>query len=187
MKALVVYESMYGNTHEVATAIAEGLGAVGEVTMSSVSEVPTDTIASVDLLVVGGPTHIHGMSRASSRRAAVETADKDDTLEVEADATGPGLREWLKRLPNAAGGYCAAFDTRLDKAMIITGSAAKGINKQLRSCHYRPLTNPESFLVEDSEGPLLAGEADRARRWGSELADRYQQQHRSESGKEQTS
>ena len=68
MNAIVVYESIYGNTRAVAEAIAEGLGGAPAV---SPAELPADA-AQADLLVVGGPTHIHGMATARSRRAAVE-------------------------------------------------------------------------------------------------------------------
>ncbi len=172
MKALVVYESMYGNTHEIANAIAEGLGSLGEVVVTSVAD--TASTVEAELLVVGGPTHVHGLSRSSSRKAAAETASKDDAIDIEPDATGPGLREWFKQLPKVAGVYGAAFDTRLDKSQVLTGSAAKGVAKRLRRLGYESFIDPESFFVEDGDGPLEAGELERAKQWGRELADRLQ-------------
>ncbi|MDH3226251.1 MAG: flavodoxin domain-containing protein [Thermoleophilia bacterium] len=173
MKAFVVYESMFGNTHEIAEAIAEGLDSLGEVELGSVAHVAPEAVADAELLVIGGPTHMHGMSRPTSRSAAAEAAATDDELEMEPDATGPGLREWFSRMPKTgAGRLAAAFDTRLDKPALLTGSAAKGIAKQLRRHRYEALGEPESFLVEDSNGPLMEGERERARRWGAQLADR---------------
>jgi len=175
MKATVVYESMYGNTHLIADAIAEGLRPVGEVRLGSVSEVPPGSLDDVDLLIVGGPTHVRGMSRTGTRRAAVETAAKDADISADPAADGPGLREWLGQLPDRADGYSAAFDTRIDKPMLLTGSAAKGIAKELRRHHREPLATPESFLVAGSGGPLREGEADRARQWAEGLADRLRE------------
>ncbi len=172
MKALVVYESMYGNTHEIANAIAEGLQSLGEIAVTSVADAAVTVDA--DLLVVGGPTHVHGLSRSSSRKAAAETAEKDDAIDIEPDATGPGLREWFKSLPKADGVYGAAFDTRLDKSAVLTGSAAKAVAKRLRRLGYESFIDPESFFVEDGDGPLETGELERARQWGRQLADRLQ-------------
>jgi len=54
MRALVVYESMYGNTHVVASNIADGLRADYEVTLVPVAEATPALVAGADLLVVGG-------------------------------------------------------------------------------------------------------------------------------------
>jgi len=75
MRAVVVYESMYGNTHLIADAIGAGLRSAFDVTVVPVAEAGPAVLAGADLVVVGGPTHIHGMSRASTRKAAVEAAD----------------------------------------------------------------------------------------------------------------
>src|SRR5690348_5925620 len=111
MRAVVVYESMYGNTHQVADAIGAGLGTAFDVSVVPVSQAGPQVLAGTDLVVVGGPTHAHGMSRASTRKAAIEAAGKPVSgLKVEPDALGPGLREWFGSL----GSYpvkAAAFDT----------------------------------------------------------------------------
>jgi len=169
MKALVVYESMYGNTHHVAEAIAEGLRPSLDASVSAVADVTSDSLADVDLLVVGGPTHVHGMSRASTRHAAAEAASKKGAdLELEPDAEGGGLREWFDAvgsLPSLG----AAFDTRIDSPPLVTGRASKGISKRLRHHGCRVLLEPESFLVS-KENHLLDDEAARARAWGERLA-----------------
>ena len=68
MKALVVYESMFGNTAHIARAIGAGLAEGGVVvTIAKVDAVDADEVAGADLLIVGGPTHAHGLSSASSR------------------------------------------------------------------------------------------------------------------------
>ncbi len=63
MRAVVVYESMFGNTHEVAERIASGLAARYEVTVLPVGEAIAQILPDIDLLVVGAPTHVHGLSR----------------------------------------------------------------------------------------------------------------------------
>lgn len=166
MDAIVVYESVFGNTRAIADAVAEGLGSVPVVSVREAAK----RREPVDLLVVGGPTHMHGLSTARSRRLAAEGAHEDGADRVEAGATEePGLRSWLRDLPPSAATRVAAFDTRLDKAPWVTGVAARGIARRLRR-HGMDVVSTESFLVEDSEGPLLEGELDRARAWGIELA-----------------
>ncbi|MGI9616356.1 MAG: flavodoxin family protein [Acidimicrobiales bacterium] len=173
MKALVIYESMYGNTNVVATAIASGLGACGEVKLGSVSETKPESVTDFDVLVIGGPTHMYGMSRSGTRKAAAEVAAADDDIDIEPGAEGPGLREWFGRLPDGKGKRGAAFDTRAEGPALVYGSAAKGIARRLRRNKYRPITDPESFFIEDSEGPLKDGEVERARRWGAELGEKF--------------
>jgi hypothetical protein len=176
VRALVVYESMYGNTHLVADAVGRGLaggaGAGGEIDVSvvPVGEATPDRVAVADLLVVGGPTHAHGMSRESTREAAVADAGKPDSgLHLDPDAEGEGLRDWFDQLPrmNVA---AAAFDTRFDMAAVITGRASRGISKRLRRHGLREVVDPESFIVERGN-TLGAGEEERAVGWGRTLRD----------------
>ncbi len=76
MRALIVYESMYGNTHVVANHIAEGLRPQFDVDVVPVEEATPERIAGADLLVVGGPTHVHSMSSEKSRKAAKDSLSK---------------------------------------------------------------------------------------------------------------
>jgi hypothetical protein len=169
MKAVVIYESMYGNTHLVAEAIASGLRDEAEVTVVPVDGADAELLAGADLVVVGGPTHVHGMSRESTRKAAVEAAQKPDSdLEVEPDAEGPGLREWFDAV-GPLSTKAAAFDTRLEAPAVITGRASKGIAKRLRDHGCTLVADPESFLVT-KENHLLDHEEAHAREWGAQLA-----------------
>jgi hypothetical protein len=169
MRAVVVYESMYGNTHLVADAIGAGLRTVFDVSVVPVSEVSPAVIADADLVVVGGPTHVHGMSRANTRKAAVEAADKPASpLKVEPDALGPGLRDWFGSL----GDYpvkAAAFDTRMHGPAALTGRASKGVARLLRAHGFDVVAEPESFLVTKHDR-LEPHETTRAREWGTKLA-----------------
>jgi hypothetical protein len=91
MRAVVVYESMYGSTHQVADAIGAGLGIAFDASVAPVSQAGPDVLAGTDLAVVGGPAHAHGMTRAATRKAAVEAASKPVSgLTIEPDALGPG-------------------------------------------------------------------------------------------------
>lgn len=170
MNTLVIYESMYGNTRLIAEAIARGLhrsGTVDVVPASHARECDIDTYA---LLVVGGPTHVHGMSRLRTRDAAIVAASRpDSTVHLEAGASSAGLREWLSTLAPSPHGLAAAFDTRIDKSPFLTGRASKVIARKLRRVHLDIVAPPESFLV-DAESNLKAHEIERAEQWGQSLA-----------------
>ena len=103
MKAVVVFESMYGNTRAIAESVAKGIRAAGdaEVTVASVSEADSELIREADLLVVGGPTHAHGMSHPATRPTAKmlrrsRIASSGSILQRR--STVPGLRGWLAHL-----------------------------------------------------------------------------------------
>lgn len=170
MRALVVYESMYGNTHAVAISIAAGLSASHEVTLIPVNRATREVVAAADLVVAGGPTHMHGMSTAASRRMAADAAAKEGSgLAMDPDADSPGIRGWLGGM-GAARGLAAAFDTRLGGAPMLTGRASRGISRLLKARGYRLLADPESFLVT-KQGALLEGEGARARAWGALIGE----------------
>jgi len=169
MKAVIVYESMYGNTHLVADAIADGLRPEAEVVVVPVDQATGDFLASFDLVVVGGPTHVHSLSRANTREAAIAAARKPGSdLEIDPDAEGPGLRDWLDSLDHLSIG-AAAFDTRVKGPAALTGRASKGIAKRLHAHGCTVVVEPESFLVT-KENHLLDDEVARARAWGARLA-----------------
>ncbi len=165
MRALVVYESMYGNTHLIADAIGAGIG--GDTQVVSVHHATRELVEAADLLVVGGPTHVHGLTRESTRKTAAEAAEKpDSTLTMDPDAFGDGLREWFDALGDVVGEHrAAAFDTRMSGPPAFTGRASKGIAKRLRHHGFTLITDPESFIV-DRETALEDDEDAHARAWG---------------------
>ena len=169
MRAVVVYESMYGNTHLVADAIGAGLRTAFDVSVIPVSEANPAVLADADLIVVGGPTHAHGMSRAATRKAAVKAANKPvSPLRAEPGALGPGLRDWFASL----GHYpvkAAAFDTRFHGPAALTGRASKAVTRLLRAHGFDVVAEPESFQVTKQDR-LEPQETARARDWGTRLA-----------------
>jgi hypothetical protein len=176
MKITIVYESMFGNTHEVAAAIGDGVQEAqpdADVECVPVADASPELIMDTDLLVVGGPTHIRGITSGFSRKMGVSGEEKLEAAgkpphEMEEDAEGPGVREWFDGLPEVKdGGQAAAVDTRLPSAM--AGGAARGIARRLRKHGYHLVSDPEGFVVDDAYGPLRAGEIDRAREWGAQL------------------
>ena len=171
MRALVIYKSMFGNTLEVARAICGGIADRMPAELVEVSSAPKSIPADVGLVVIGGPTHAHGMSKADSRADSARRAG--DRLV----SRGIGIREWLdvvhlSRSPLAA----AVFDTRIKGPGLIWGSAAKAISKRLAPLGFRQVMPPQDFLVGGPTGPafdrLEPGELERARAWGNELAGR---------------
>jgi hypothetical protein len=178
MRIVIVYESLFGSTRAVAEAIAQGVREAQQdtdVRCLPVAEADSDLVLSADLLVVGGPTHMRGMTSGLSRKMGLKSEAQQAGAEgsnhpfhQEPGAEGPGLRNWFHALPSATGKrVAAAFDTRADLRM--AGGAAKGIAHRLRSHGYELLMDPEGFIVEDTEGPLRVGELDRAKAWGAGL------------------
>jgi len=172
MRALVVYESIHGNTHAIADRIAEGFGPEDDVRVVPVGDATPDQIGWADLLVVGGPTHAHSMSRAISRKSAREAAAKPGShLTMDAAADGPGLRDWLAGIGALHGKDAATFDTRLDGPVLFTGRASKAIDRALQHHGATLFGDGESFLIT-RDNQLVAGEQERAVQWGQALSKR---------------
>ncbi|PRY30618.1 flavodoxin family protein [Pseudosporangium ferrugineum] len=170
MKALIIFESMFGNTQSIAHAVAEGLGDAYDVRVADVATMPR--AYGVDLVVVGGPTHAFGMSRPSTR----EDARRQGT--VREGAVAAGLREYFDCSPVLHGLAAAAFDTKINKPLV-PGSAARKAQKELRRLGCRIVLPAEHFLVTGTGGPLLEGERERARQWGAALAQAAAREHHS--------
>jgi hypothetical protein len=163
--ALVLYESMFGNTRRIAEAIGDGLAEVTDVRVDLVSAVADPT---ADLVVIGAPTHAHSLPRPSSRQDAAGWArESEQRFAFEPDAAAPGVREWLDALTQAPAAW-AAFGTRVDIPRILSGDASAAIEKRLRHLGSHAIAPSASFLVTfDNE--LVDGELDRAREWGRSL------------------
>jgi len=174
MRALIIVESVFGNTRRIGEAIAAGMApdVLGEV----VGVDQPVNLAGVDLIVVGGPTYDHGLSRPFTRKAAKGQAG------IHPVNLAVGLREFLDSLGDGAGRRAAAYDTRFSRPKWLTGSAAAQASRRLRRSGFRLVSEPRSFFVEAMRGPLIDGELDRARAWGQRLAAQVagvaEEQHR---------
>ena len=161
-RALVVYESMFGNTRTIAEAIADGLAAHATVDLVEVGDASPVVADDVDLVVVGGPTHAFGMSRPSTRDSARQQATAPLV------STRRGIREWVDDLDAPAGTAVATFATRVP-TRFLPGSAAAAAARRLRRHGVDLVARPADFWVEGTPGPLRAGEVERARAWGASL------------------
>ena len=162
-KALVVYESMWGNTEKVARAVAAGLASWLEVEVCEVGAAPAVT-TDVDLLVIGAPTHAFSMSRASTRQDAGAAAPARGAT---------GLREWLDESA-VSPPRLATFDTRVEKVRHLPGSAAKSA---ARVAHHTVTPAPASreLLRRRHRRPARRrSELVRASAWGRRTRRRRQ-------------
>ncbi len=156
MNALIIYDSLYGNTEKIARIISLVLLSKYEVAVVKVGKTELEMLKGIDLLVVGSPTQQFRATEA--------------------------MRKWLDSIPpgGLTGLQAATFDTRLTQAFIdqhrvlsffqrFTGYAAEKLAKALTKRGAMLLLPPEAFYVEGMEGPLVAGEEERARSWGMKL------------------
>lgn len=155
MKALVVYDSVFGNTEKVAQAIGAALGPPEEVEVLGVTDANPEQVRGLDLLVVGSPTRAFKATGATNKL--------------------------LKSLPKGSlrGVKVAAFDTRMPMGENVPGIlrvlakvfgyAAEPIGDRLNKRGGQQLAPPEGFFVNDSEGPLREGELDRATEWAKQI------------------
>ncbi|HEY9291598.1 MAG TPA: hypothetical protein VIP98_10010 [Microlunatus sp.] len=157
-KVLIVVESEFGNTRQIAEAIAEPFGDRAEVI--EVDSAPTTLPEGVELLIVGGPTHAFGLSSTSTRADAARQGGS---------VTG-GIRDWLVILRPRAGCRFATFDTKHSSMKHVPGSAAKKAAKLLIHKGFEAADHPHDFFVGGTSGPLLDEEVDHARQWGEHLA-----------------
>jgi flavodoxin len=145
VKALVVYDSAYGNTRQVAEAIVDALGPL-QAEAVSVTEFEASALTEGDLLVVGSP--INGWRPT------------------------PKITELLAALGDGRlnGVKAAAFDTRV--RLFIHGDAARKMTESLKTGGAEIISKPMAFYVKGSEGPLRSGELDKAAAWAADLLKR---------------
>jgi hypothetical protein len=164
MKAVVVYESYWGNTAAVARAIAEGLGP--DALAMATDEAVEDALVGVSLIVAGSP--IIAFSLPNEKMRGDMAAKPDKKAPSPPDLSHPLLRTWLEGLPQAGGGArAAAFETGFK---LSPGGSAGKILKMLEAKGYQLVGKKQRFLVKGSFGPVKEGELDRAKAWGAELA-----------------
>ena len=161
MKAVVVYESLWGNTAAVAQAIADGLGP--EARALSTAEADAAALAGAGFIVAGAPVLGFKLPTEKMRESVRRNPGK---APAPPDMSNPSMRAWLEALPPGAG-RAAAFDTQVRGPF---GSAAPEIAAALDLAGYAPLAESAAFVVKGKFGPLKDGELERARLWGAELA-----------------
>ena len=145
MNTLIIYDSTFGNTAQLAEAMADKLGEHGSARIALANEADLTGVNDIDLLLVGGPTQRHGLS--------------------------PNMKTLLEGFPRRTlkGIYAGAFDTRYHMSAWKSGSAAHRIDSKLKRAGASLLVTPESFFVAEREGPLEEGELERAARWAEEI------------------
>ena len=146
VKALVVYDSVYGNTEKIAKALAAGLESGGvDVDVVKVDAVKFDELGEVDLLCVGSPVHAW-------------------------DASKP-VKEFLERLKSVdglSGKKAFAFDTKMKSRL--AGSAGGKIERKLKDLGLTIAKPSESAIVKGREGPLEESAEGAFKQIGAELA-----------------
>jgi hypothetical protein len=161
MKAIVVYESLWGNTAAVARAIAAGLGPDAKaLTTDAAGE---QIVRDADLIVAGAPVLGFALPTDGMRDSVART---EAGAPKPPDLSHPSLRSWLQSLPPGHG-HSAAFETRIWWS---PRGATGDIERGLERAGYQRAAAGQKFVVKDKYGPLRDGELDRARRWGEELA-----------------
>ena len=156
MKSMVVYDSVFGNTEQIAQAIGRALGSPEDVEIIRGDNVKPEQLTGLKLLIVGSPT-----------RGFRPT---------------PAISNFLKSIPKNGlrGVKVAAFDTRVTEHEMksvffmpivvgIFGYAAKPISERLVKEGGELFVRPEGFFVEGTEGPLKEGELERAAAWARQI------------------
>ena len=161
MKAVVVYESLWGNTAAIARAIAEGIGA--EARAVATDAVSPERASEVDLVVAGAPVFAFSLPTEAIRE---RIAHDEAGAPVPPDLSHPSLRSWLDALP-AGTARTAAFETRIWWS---PRGATGDIEERFRKAGYVSIAKAKKFVVKDKYGPLRDGELDRAKAWGKEMA-----------------
>ena len=167
LRALLVYESMFGNTEQIAEAVARGLRLEGlDTGLFEVGSAPTSLPGGLQLLVVGAPTHAFSLSRPSTRDDAVRKGARSE-------AAATGLREWIGAMSGHGRqhGMAAAFDTRVTSMRRVPKAASTRAYHLLDHLGFAMLSRPTGFLVTDTKGDLVTGEGERAESWGRLVAD----------------
>ena len=158
MKALIIYDSFFGNTEKIAQAIGETLSSSMEVEVCKVSEVKQEQLKEINLLLVGSPTR--GFMPSPAIKKFLRSIHSDGLKNIKA----------------------AAFDTRISEddvksrflrfLMKLFGYAAEPISKKLKIKGAEIVIAPGGFCVKDTEGPSKEGELERAATWAKQIIEK---------------
>jgi flavodoxin I len=158
MQILVAYDSFFGNTEQIAHAIGKELGPGNRVSVLRIGEVKPEHLAGLDLLIVGSPTRAFKATPAIT--GMLNKIPKNGLMNVRVAAFDTGIPL----------GDIKAFLLRF--LVKLLGYAAKPIAARLRKKGGRLIVPPEGFLVTGTEGPLKAGEVERAAAWARQILDK---------------
>jgi len=146
LKALVVYDSMYGNTEKLAKALGAGLASGGvDVAVKKVDSIKSGELIGVDLLCVGSPTHAWNASKLTKE-----------------------FLEQLKNVEGLSGKKAFAFATKMKSRL--AGDAGGKIENKLRDADLTIARHSETAIVEGREGPLEENAEETFEKIGAELA-----------------
>jgi len=146
-KAIILYDSVYGNTKKVAMSLSRGLEAGGlYVDSSPIQDFDTLELKNYDVIGIGGPTHFHGASKQ--------------------------MKVFLKRIElfKMENKYGFAFETKAD--FRLAGSAAKRIIRNLKKMKLKIIHSPITGIVLDKEGPLQETTSDMMEQVGLNISDK---------------
>lgn len=161
MSVLIVCESSFGNTRQIAEAVAAGLASRGcRPRLYAVDKAPREIPVDVTLLLVGTPTHNMAMTTAETRaRAMAEGAMELPEI---------GIHEWIESVTPRRGLLVRTFDTRTTGGF--QPSAARDAARALKANGFPGAKSGESFQVDPLTSGLVDGEVERAHVWGTRLA-----------------
>jgi flavodoxin len=146
VKALVVYESKYGNTKRVAEAIVEGMKEAGEVEASikELKEVDLERVADYDVILIGSPNHFGGPTR--------------------------GIKDFIDKLGKLRlkGKMFAVFDTYIGKDF---EKAVKKMEKRVseKASELKKIMSGLSIMVQGIKGPMVENELSKCNGFGKSI------------------
>ncbi|MGQ9506643.1 MAG: flavodoxin family protein [Candidatus Bathycorpusculaceae bacterium] len=144
-RAIVIYDTKFGNTEKIARALARGLEK-GRVKVECVKadEADVNRLIEYDFLAFGSPTHAFSISKP--------------------------MKTFLEKLKGVdfKGKKAFAFDTKYKSWL--AGSAGKGIEKRLKGFGMNIVKPHTSAIVKGAEGPLAEGMEEIFEKIGSEIA-----------------
>lgn len=157
MKAMVIYDSIFGNTEQIAKAIGKVLQSKRNVEVLKVNQVKPEQLVGLNLLIVGSPTRAFRPTGAINRFLGKIPRNGLKAVRVAAFDTGISLDD---------------VDSSIGHWFIKSfGYAAKPISDKLRKKGGKLIIPPEGFFVEGTEGPLKKGELERAEKWAKQIIE----------------
>ncbi|MDH5438150.1 MAG: flavodoxin family protein [Candidatus Bathyarchaeota archaeon] len=150
-KVIVVYESKYGNTKQVAETIVEGMNEIEriEAVLKEPKHVEPTEVLDYDVILIGSPNHIGGPTR--------------------------GIRKFIDKLGKIGleGKPGAVFDTYMG------GDFNKAVRKMEKRINEKVpglklITSGLSIKVGGTKGPIVEGELPKCKDFGKKIASQLE-------------